>query len=247
MACARAHKTHIYQTAWTDVSRRFRFGQNRRVPRLPLFLGGRKCGARRKRSTFDRGRQSHFREDIERLKIIFPRAIVAMPSPLGCSDHTVAIGCHSVPAWLGGFPFWKSLPLAIAAQRPAAGLSAFLSPWCKGDAGRGGQLAGTWVSPGQNPFQNGNGAECEVAQPDLHFQPCPCARRATRARRLRLGLNYTPCAGLSVGFHFIALVNVRVTCPPVSGLELLPVNSPSASILASKVCASVALPTIRAR
>lgn len=35
------------------------------------------------------------------------------------------------------------------------------------------------------------------------------------------------------GFHLRALVKVRVMCPPDSGLESLPVNSPSASIWAS--------------
>ena|SRR6266576_6077580 len=48
-------------------------------------------------------------------------------------------------------------------------------------------------------------------------------------------------------FHFLALIKIRVTCPPLSGCSSRPLNSPFASIAASNVCASSALRTIRVR
>ena len=93
------------------------------------------------------------------------------------------------------------------------------------------------TSARQNPFENGNGPERMADDP----------RPGWAQHSPRVCHECHECHALACLFHFRALVNVRVMCPPVSGLESLPVNSPSASMLASKARASSALPTIRAR
>ena len=91
----------------------------------------------------------------------------------------------------------------------------------------------------------------------LNFGLCPCDRRDRRDTRpippwmppqiQAVCHECHECHALACLFHFRALVNVRVMCPPVSGLESLPVNSPSASMLPSKACASSAVLVMRAR
>ena len=48
-------------------------------------------------------------------------------------------------------------------------------------------------------------------------------------------------------FHCFARVKSRVTCPPPSGWDSVPASVPSASIAASRVCASSAVRVTRAR
>ena len=55
-------------------------------------------------------------------------------------------------------------------------------------------------------------------------------RRDRRDARPASVTSVTSVAGQLAIFHFCALLNVRATCPPVSGLKSLPLNSPSASI-----------------